>query len=317
MRHPACVDVTDGLGVPSAKAQKPRAYQHAAISHWRSPLVGKAESRGILSERLCGQQSGIVTEPTKDRDIGERLEILRAFRDSVMRWARGDTEDAMELRTEINQRLVAARNAVAEAGVYSTVAATPPPTFGGYVERNLDPFVNIFSELYDSPFPQEVVDQVDRAIGVYELLRQGSNLTVLVSKEAIDIEGAVERSLRPAFGRAQPESERDVQDVVEIILNSLAIRFTREQESASVGGKSFRPDFVVADLDLAIEVKFTRPGHGTSKIQEEIAADISGYRTRWTRLLIIVYDIAEIADPYAFRRENARHFGVSVVVVKH
>ncbi len=243
--------------------------------------------------------------------------ILRAFRDSVMRWARREVEDAIELRAEINHRLVAARNAVAEAGVYATVTATPPPIAGGYVRRNLDPFANIFSDLYDFPFVKTVIDQVDRAIGVYELLRQGSNLTVLLPKEAIDIESAVERALRPTFRRAPPESEREIQDAVETILNSLGIRFTREQDSAPVGGRSFYPDFVIGDLDLAIEVKFTRRGHGTAEIQEEIASDTSAYRTRWRRLIVIVYDIAEIADPYAFRRENAKHFGVSVIVVKH
>src|SRR5688572_9325160 len=52
MRHPARVDGAGGAGVPSAKAQIPRAYRHAAISHLASQVVGKAESRGILIERL-------------------------------------------------------------------------------------------------------------------------------------------------------------------------------------------------------------------------------------------------------------------------
>ena len=255
-----------------------------------------------------------MTEPGENRNLDERLKILREFRDSVVRWSR--TDDDMDLRAEVNQRLIAARNAVAGAGVYAKVTVTPPPMFGGVV-ATVDPFSNIFNDLYDFPFVQAVIDQVDRAIGVYELLRQGSNLTAPLPREAIDIESAVERALRPAFRRSQPKSEREVQDAVETILNSLGIRFTREQESAPVGGKSFYPDFVVADLELAIEVKFTRQGHGAAEIQEEIAADISAYGTRWRRLLVIVYDIAEIADPYGFRRENAMHFGVSVVVVKH
>lgn len=51
MRHSTCVDLPVGGGVYSAKAQKPRAYRHVAISHRGSPIVGMAESRRILSKR--------------------------------------------------------------------------------------------------------------------------------------------------------------------------------------------------------------------------------------------------------------------------
>ena len=84
-----------------------------------------------------------------------------------------------------------------------------------------------------------------------------------------------------------------------------------------MGGKAFCPDFVVEDLDLAIEVKLAKHGHNAAKIQEEITADMAAYRTRWQRMLVIIYDLGEISDPYGFRRENAKHFGVSVMVVKH
>jgi len=258
-----------------------------------------------------------MANQAQSRDLEERLRILRKFRESLVRWSGADSDPNGELRADINQGLIAARNAVAEAGIYGTVTATPPPLFGGVVARNLDPFLNIFAEIYDYPFSQAVLDQVDRAIGVYELLKQGSTLTAPFPREAIDIEAALERSLRPAFRRAQPSSERDVQDAVETILNALGIRHTREQESAPVGPKAFTPDFVVGDLDLAIEVKLAKPKHGAREIQEEITADIAAYKTRWQRLLVVVYDLGEIVDPYGFRRENVKHFGVSVVVVKH
>lgn len=54
-----------------------------------------------------------------------------------------------------------------------------------------------------------------------------------------------------------------------------------------------------------------------AQIQEEISADITGYRTRWKRLLVVIYDNGCIKDPYRLRSENQRLFGVSVVVVKH
>jgi len=84
-----------------------------------------------------------------------------------------------------------------------------------------------------------------------------------------------------------------------------------------VGAKGFRPDFIVERLELALEVKLAKPGHDAAMIQEEIAADISAYRTKWKQLLFVIYDIGVIADPYRIRQSNIALFGVSVVVIKH
>jgi hypothetical protein len=95
------------------------------------------------------------------------------------------------------------------------------------------------------------------------------------------------------------------------------VAFTREQDTAPVGARAFKPDFVIEELDLAIEVKLAKPGHSESKIQEELAADIAAYRTRWRHIIFVVYDLGVIADPDRMRRENMRHFGVSVLIIKH
>jgi hypothetical protein len=64
-------------------------------------------------------------------------------------------------------------------------------------------------------------------------------------------------------------------------------------------------------------VKLATEKHSPSAIQEEIAADITAYKTRWKHLLFVIYDTGVIADPYQMRRENMRLFGVSVVIIKH
>jgi hypothetical protein len=134
---------------------------------------------------------------------------------------------------------------------------------------------------------------------------------------SIDIEAAIERALRPTFHSNPPSSEREVQDAVETILNALGIIFVREKEVAPVGPRAFHPDFTVPDIELAIEVKLATVTHSASAIQEEIAADISAYRTKWRHLLFVIYDNGVITDPYQMRRENMQHFGVNVVIVKH
>ena len=148
-------------------------------------------------------------------------------------------------------------------------------------------------------------------------MQSDSGLVNLNKKESIDIESAIERSLRPSFRSVSPSNEKDVQDSVENILNALGIVFTREKDAAPVGARAFKPDFVLDSLHLAIEVKLAKKGHGASAIQEEIAADITAYRTRWKHLMFVVYDLGEIADPHQLRRENMRLFGVSVIVIKH
>lgn len=70
-------------------------------------------------------------------------------------------------------------------------------------------------------------------------------------------------------------------------------------------------------MSLAIEVKLAKEGHGASNIQEEMNADITAYKTKWKRLMFVIYDLGVIADPHRMIRENQRLFGISVLVIKH
>jgi hypothetical protein len=142
-------------------------------------------------------------------------------------------------------------------------------------------------------------------------------LLAMSSREVIDVETAIERALRPSFRTNPPRSERDVQNGVETILRAVGVEFTRDRKVAGVGAKAFRPDFIVETLDLAIEVKLAKLGRSAADIQEEIAADIAAYKTKWRHLLIVIYDLGSIDDPYQMRKSNLKHFGVSVVVIKH
>jgi hypothetical protein len=248
-----------------------------------------------------------------------KINLLTEFREAVLKWFHGKYEQREKeaLRAYINRNLIAARTAVKDVGALKSIVIGPPPAIGGLVVENPDPF----SMLFDNPYGLSVIpcvaDMIDEAIGVYEHLRDETGLVRLVSREAIDIEAAIERALRPYFRKGPPASEKEVQDAIEVILNSLGIDFTREQESAPVGPRSFIPDFCIANLDLAIEIKLAKPKHTASKIQEELAADISAYRTKWKHILVVIYDNGVISDPYKMRQENIKHFGVSVVIIKH
>ena len=248
-----------------------------------------------------------------------KIELLTAFRAAILKWFNGKYEPSEKesLRSYINRNLIAATTAVRDAGALKRIVIGPPPAIGGLVVENADPISMLFDNVYGHSVIPRVADMIDEAIGVYEHLRDETGLVRLVSREAIDIEAAFERALRPYFRKGPPTVEKDVQDAVEIILNSLGVDFTREQETAPVGPRSFVPDFCVAGLDLAIEIKLAKLNHTASKIQEELAADISAYRTKWKHILVVIYDNGVISDPYKMRQENIKHFGVSVIIIKH
>ena len=187
---------------------------------------------------------------------------------------------------------------------------------GNIQYRNVYLLDNIFNwngHYYE--FIGEVPDHIDRAIGAYEAMLDG-NLEIN-SRQVIDIENAIERALRPCFRSSAPENEKVVQDAVETILRTLGVEFLREKESVTTGAKSSTPDFTIESEELAIEVKYSRDSRKIAILQEEMNADVAAYRVKWRRVLFIVYDNGLITDPHAFKLDNIRLFGVSVVVVKH
>jgi hypothetical protein len=260
-----------------------------------------------------------VAHDHESESINQRIELLNDFKSALRQWFRPDSDDKTEQanrRTFINMNLAAVETAMREADVSVMVMVGPPPSVGGRA-RTVDMLQNVFGDFWGISLIPDLIDRIEIAVGVYEHAKQGDGLLPRRAREAIDIETAIERALRPAFGSREPEHEREVQTALEIILNAIGLAFTRDMEGVPVGAKVFKPDFVVPSIDLAMEVKLARGNHGAADIQEEINADISAYRTRWKRLMFIVYDIGCVKDPHRLRSENQKLFGVSVIVVKH
>lgn len=253
-----------------------------------------------------------------DKDlIQKRIALLTEYREKLVLYFNGEHDDPGVLRTYLNMNLQAAWQAVRAAGTLRTITVSPPPAVGGLIRSNLDPFQNLFVDFYGRSLIPGAIDCIEQAIGVYQHILDDSGLVRLPTTQAIDIEAAIERALRPSFRSGAPNKEADVQDALEVILKSLGVQFERDREVAPVGAKSFKPDFVVPSDELAIEAKFTRPGRPLARLQEEIAADVAAYKSKWKRILFVVYDCGQISDPYAFRKSNMTTFGVSMIVVKH
>lgn len=93
-----------------------------------------------------------------------------------------------------------------------------------------------------------------------------------------------------------PENERDVQDIVWIMLRSQFDRLERESALPKFGVKSSKPDFGIPDLKVLIEVKFIGDKSDVGAIQEEVLADIPAYTSGthgYTGVIVLVYDAAQ------------------------
>ena len=101
-----------------------------------------------------------------------------------------------------------------------------------------------------------------------------------------------------------PQSEKEVQDILWIMLRSQYERLEREETLPKFGTKSYRPDFGIPDLGVLIEVKYIGDKTSVPTIQEGILGDLPGYlnqATRYNGTIEFVYDYAhKLRDPRKF-----------------
>ena len=121
------------------------------------------------------------------------------------------------------------------------------------------------------------------------------------------------------YVRTPPVNERDVQDIVWIMLRSHFDRLDRESTLPKFGVKAYVPDFGIPELRALIEVKYIGATTKPSSIQEEILADIPGYlskQSNYDGIVVVVYDAAQkLRDPRSFI-EDLRHLdGIIDVIV--
>ncbi len=95
------------------------------------------------------------------------------------------------------------------------------------------------------------------------------------------------------FIESPPANERQVQDIIWVMLRAQFDRLDREDTLPKFGVKSYRPDFGVPDLRTLLEVKYVGPKTDLAAIQEEILADVPGYlnaNTKYAGMVVFVYD---------------------------
>lgn len=158
------------------------------------------------------------------------------------------------------------------------------------------------------------VDELERApdlASVYD----GKD-TAPEASSILKVINITERKLRKVIHEA-PTKEKHVQDSFETLLVGADIPYSREKVSFEYSSRSYRPDFTMEQIDLAIEIKFCSTHDREKEIVKEINDDILAYKTRFGNILFVVYDLGAIRDVDRFADAFEKHDNVVVRVVKH
>jgi hypothetical protein len=87
--------------------------------------------------------------------------------------------------------------------------------------------------------------------------------------------------------------EREVQDIVWLILRSYFDDLVDEERLPKFGHASYKPDFAIQSLRLLVEVKVAYGRGDFKKIEQEIMVDSIGYLTNssnYDKILVFIYD---------------------------
>ena len=87
-------------------------------------------------------------------------------------------------------------------------------------------------------------------------------------------------------------SEREVQDIIWLILRPYFDDLVDEESLHKFGHSSYKPDFALPNLNLLLEVKYARLAADFKKIEKEIMQDSVGYmnNSKYNKIMVFIYD---------------------------
>jgi hypothetical protein len=119
----------------------------------------------------------------------------------------------------------------------------------------------------------------------------------------------------------KPESEKDVQDVVEQLLIGYGLTkggdYDREVGPIKVSSKEVIPDFIFPKFGLALEIKFFKSNSRRSSLIDQINSDIQAYGKKYATIAFLIYDLGHIRDEAEFKHGLDNQKNVFILIVKH
>lgn len=115
-------------------------------------------------------------------------------------------------------------------------------------------------------------------------------------------------------------SEREVQDIVWLILRSLFDDVVDEETLPKIGHSTYRADFGIPSLRLLVEAKYTRQAGDFKKIEKEIMEDAVAYlletSERYDRILVFIYDHSSSVQEHELTASTLRKIpAISDVII--
>lgn len=117
-----------------------------------------------------------------------------------------------------------------------------------------------------------------------------------------EIEEFLQSNLRKNI-RNIPKEEKEIQDTIEIMLNSKGYIYQREKIRIPYSNKTYQPDFTFDDLNAVLEVKLCKTDQKEKDLIDEINADISPYASKFSNITFLIYDLGIIRDVDLFRKD--------------
>ena len=187
-----------------------------------------------------------MNEPT----IEERIRALEELQKALLQWQKDPADEAS--RTRVNRSLAAAKSAAKAAAVFQYVLLPR----GHGTPLQIDPFERVFKDVKGHVMSREVLDIVDRALGVFEFRRKEGAPAAAAATTAAKAEPARDASrVFVVYGRNAKAYEATV-----AFLRSLGLRAWDFYElAAKCGGAAFVGDIVRRGMQeaQAVIVLFT------------------------------------------------------------
>lgn len=205
---------------------------------------------------------------------------------------------------------------------YRTFAALPWQATGSFIIQSWD----IQGALEERNY-QAFLQQLDTAKGLLQAAwdeLNSSNIediyhgkdTPPESSTLLKVINLVERKLRKIL-RNVPSKETEVQNALENLFIGAEISYSRESDIIEYSSKTYRPDFTIRQLDVAIDVKLCARDNREKEIIAEVNDDILAYQTKFGNLFFVIYDVGQIRDNERFTQSFEAHDNVIVRIVKH
>jgi len=180
---------------------------------------------------------------------------------------------------------------------------------------------NLSENFVDKGYSEKIFRNVQFVNEISVAISQMVSFLEVVQKDSIKILTNLEeflfKNLRKSI-RNRPLNEKEVQEIVEIMLISKGYVFEREKVRINYSSKEFIPDFTFEDLDAVLEVKLCKTDKKEKDIIDEINADIPAYSSRYRNITFLVYDLGIIRDSDLFIRDIEKNNPrIKVLIIKH